>query len=74
MTSHIVCISDVLTSQRLDVTFHNDGQFLHGYVPLSNYVSIYGGKRLPKGETFPSEKTSYLYLRLADIVDLDNIN
>lgn len=74
MTSHIVCISDVLTSQRLDVTFHNDGQFLHGYVPLSNYVSIYGGKRLPKGETFSSEKTSYLYLRLADIVDLDNIN
>jgi type I restriction enzyme S subunit len=74
MTSRIVCISDVLTSQRLDVTFHNDGQFLHGYVPLSNYVSIYGGKRLPKGETFSSEKTSYLYLRLADVVDLDNID
>lgn len=74
MTSRIVCISDVLTSQRLDVTFHNDGQFLHGYVPLSNYVSIYGGKRLPKGEVFSSEKTSYLYLRLADIVDLDNID
>lgn len=74
MRSRIVCISDVLTSQRLDVTFYNDGQFLHGFVPLSNYVSIYGGKRLPKGETFSSEKTSYLYLRLTDIVDLDNID
>lgn len=74
MRSRIVCISDVLTSQRLDVAYHNDDQFLHGFVSLSNYVSINGGKRLPKGETFSSEKTSYLYLRLADIVDLDNID
>lgn len=74
MRSRIVCISDVLTSQRLDVTYHNDDQFLHGFVSLSNYVSINGGKRLPKGETFSSEKTSYLYLRLADMVDLDNID
>lgn len=74
MRIRIVYISDVLTSQRLDVTYHNDNQLLHGFVPLSNYVSIYGGKRLPKGESFSSEKTSYLYLRLADIVDLDNID
>ena len=74
MRSRIVCISDILTSQRLDVAYHNDDQFLHGFVSLSNYVNINGGKRLPKGETFSSEKTSYLYLRLADIVDLDNID
>lgn len=74
MRSRIICISDVLTSQRLDVTYHSEDQFLHGFVPLSNYISINGGKRLPKGKTFSSEKTSYLYLRLADIVDLDNID
>ena len=74
MRSRIVCISDVLTSQRLDVTYHSEDQFLLGFVPLSNYISINGGKRLPKGKTFSSEKTSYLYLRLADIVDLDNID
>ena len=60
MKSRTICISDVLTSQRLDVTYY-DGLSLHGGVPLSNYVSIHGGKRLPKGESFSIEKTSYLY-------------
>lgn len=73
MKSRTICISDVLTSQRLDVTYY-DGLSLHGGVPLFNYVSIHGGKRLPKGETFSLEKTSYLYLRLADIDDFDNID
>lgn len=73
MKSRTICISDVLTSQRLDVTYY-DGLSLHGGVPLFNYVSIHGGKRLPKGATFSLEKTSYLYLRLADIDDFDNIN
>lgn len=74
MRSRIICISDVLASQRLDVTYHNDDQFLHGFIPLSNYVSIHGGKRIPKGESFSLENTSYLYLRLADIDDMDNID
>ena len=73
MKSRTICISDVLTSQRLDVTYY-DGLSLHRGVPLSNYVSIHGGKRLPKGESFSLEKTSYLYLRLADIDDFDNID
>lgn len=73
MKSRTICISDVLTSQRLDVTYY-DGLSIHGGVPLFNYVSIHGGKRLPKGETFSLEKTSYLYLRLADIDDFDNID
>lgn len=73
MKSHTICISDVLTSQRLDVTYY-DGLSLHGGVPLFKYVNIHGGKRLPKGETFSLEKTPYLYLRLADITDYDNID
>lgn len=73
MKSRTIYISDVLTSQRLDVTYY-DVLSTHGGVPLFDYVNIHGGKRLPKGETFSLEKTSYLYLRLADIDDFDKID
>lgn len=67
-------ISDVLTSQRMDVTYHKDNRGINNFVPLSRYVDIKGGKRIPKGMSFSFERTNYLYLRLSDITDFDNIN
>lgn len=69
-----VHISDVLSSQRMDVTYHKDNRGNNNYVPLSRYVDIKGGKRIPKGMSFSFERTNYLYLRLSDITDLENIN
>lgn len=67
-------ISDVLGSRRLDVTYHKDNRGISDFVPLSRYVDIKGGKRIPKGMSFSSERTNYLYLRLSDIADFENIN
>lgn len=69
-----VHISDVLSSQRMDVTYHKDNRGNNNYVPLSRYVDIKGGKRIPKGMSFSFKRTNYLYLRLSDITDLENIN
>ncbi len=74
MKSIFAHLSDILSLQRMDVAYHNrnvDGQ---DFVPLSRYVVIKGGKRIPKGESFSSEKTNYLYLRLSEITDHENIN
>ena len=67
-------ISDILGSRRMDVTYHKDNGGLKNFVPLSRYVDIKGGKRVPKGMSFSSERTNYLYLRLSDITDFENIN
>ena len=67
-------ISDILGSRRMDVTYHKDNGGLKNFVPLSRYVDIKGGKRVPKGMSFSSERTNYLYLRLSDIADFENIN
>jgi len=69
-----VHLSDVLSSQRMDVTYHKDIRGINSFVPLSRYVNIKGGKRIPKGMSFSFEKTNYLYLRLSDIADFENIN
>lgn len=69
-----VHLSDVLSSQRMDVTYHKDIRGINSFVPLSRYVNIKGGKRIPKGMSFSFEKTNYLYLRLTDIADFENIN
>lgn len=69
-----VHISDVLSSQRMDVAYHKDNRGINDFVPLSRYVDIKGGKRIPKGMSFSSERTNYLYLRLSDIADFENIN
>ena len=67
-------ISDVLGSRRMDVTYHKDNGGIKNFVPLSRYVDIKGGKRIPKGMSFSFEKTNYLYLRLSDIADFENID
>ena len=69
-----VHISDVLSSQRMDVTYHKDNRGINDFVPLSRYVDVKGGKRIPKGMSFSFERTNYLYLRLSDIADYENIN
>lgn len=69
-----VHISEVLSSQRMDVTYHKDNGGINNFVPLSRYVDVKGGKRIPKGMSFSLEKTNYLYLRLSDIADFENIN
>ncbi|OYP62848.1 restriction endonuclease subunit S [Prevotella sp. P2-180] len=69
-----VHISEVLSSQRMDVTYHKDNGGINNFVPLSRYVDVKGGKRIPKGMSFALEKTNYLYLRLSDIADFENIN
>ncbi|MBR3530807.1 MAG: restriction endonuclease subunit S [Bacteroidaceae bacterium] len=58
----------------MDVTYHKDIRGINSFVPLSRYVNIKGGKRIPKGMSFSFEKTNYLYLRLTDIADFENIN
>ncbi len=67
-------ISDIIYSQRIDVAYFKNNLGLNSYVSLSEYVNIKGGKRIPKGSTFSEEKTDYLYLRLSDIDDFENID
>ena len=67
-------ISDILSSQRMDVSFHKDNRENKAFVSLSRYVDVKGGKRIPKGMSFSFEKTDYLYLRLSDIADVENID
>ena len=74
MIKHKIHISDIISTQRLDALFF-DGDAIKGKnISLSEYVEIKGGKRVPKGETFSQTPTNYLYLRLTDIEDLDNLN
>ncbi len=74
MNTKTIHISDILKSQRIDVAYYKDCFRGDGFVPLSRYVDIKGGKRIPKGKTFSFENTNYLYLRLSDIADFNNID
>ena len=67
-------LSDILNSQRIDVAYYKDNTGTNDFVPLSRYVDIKGGKRIPKGKSFSFENTDYLYLRLSDIFDFDHID
>ena len=74
MIEHQIHISTVISMQRLDAPFF-DGDIIKGkYMPLSKYVEIKGGKRIPKGESFSQTPTNYLYLRLTDIEDFNNLD
>lgn len=74
MITTTIHISDILKSQRMDVSYFKDKLGHVDFVPLSKYVDIKGGKRIPKGKTFSSDKTNYLYLRLSDITDYECID
>lgn len=74
MKSTNVYISDIIDSQRIDVAYFSNSIGEKDYVALSKYVTIKGGKRIPKGRTFSSEQTDYLYLRLSEISDFERID
>ena len=74
MKKKIIQIKDILDSQRVDVAYFMNDFRGNNFVSLSKYVNIRGGKRIPKGESFSFEKTNFLYLRLSDITDFDNID
>ena len=74
MNTTTIHISEILNSQRIDVAYYKDNIRGKNYVPLSKYVDIKGGKRIPKGKSFSSENTDYLYLRLSDIEDFECID
>ena len=40
-------LSDILNSQRIDVAYYKDNTGTNHFVPLSRYVDIKGGKRIP---------------------------
>lgn len=67
-------ISDIINSQRIDVAYFTEKTGEASFVPLSKYVEIKGGKRIPKGKSFSPEKTNYLYLRLSEIDESGIIN
>ena len=74
MIEHQIHISTIISMQRLDAPFF-DGDIIKGkYMPLSKYVEIKGGKRIPKGDSFSQTPTNYLYLRLTDIEDFNNLD
>lgn len=74
MNTTTIHISDILNSQRIDVAYYKDNIKGANFVPLSKYVNIKGGKRIPTGKSFSSENTDYLYLRLSDIEDFECID
>lgn len=74
MITTTIHLSDILNSQRIDVAYYKDNLGTNDFVSLSKYVDIKGGKRIPKDKSFSFEDTNYLYLRLSDITDFENIN
>lgn len=65
---------EVVANQRLDASFYQEMVRYNDCVPLKALASVKGGKRIPKGKDFSSVKTNYLYLRLSDIDDVEQIN
>lgn len=74
MNTTTIHISDILNSQRIDVAYYKNNIGGKNFVPLSKYVDVKGGKRIPKGKSFSFENTDYLYLRLSDIEDFECID
>lgn len=74
MNTTTIHISNIIDSQRIDVSYFKETSGTDRFVPLSKYVEVKGGKRIPKGESFSFENTNYLYLRLSEITDPYNID
>ena len=74
MKETLVRISDIIDSRRINVAYFNNYIGIKDFVSLSQYVSVKGGKRIPKGKSFASEHTDYLYLRLSEITDFERID
>ena len=74
MIEYKVHISDIISSQRLNVSLFIGDAIKGEYTPLARYFEIKGGKCILKGEYFSPEPTNYLYLRLTDIEDFNNLD
>ena len=74
MQTNKVNISNIIDKHRMDASFFMTENSYRGYVSLSKYVSVKGGKRIPKGEFFSFQRTDYLYLRLSDIDNFEAID
>lgn len=54
---------------RIDPSYYNDKPDFSKFIKLSKIAVVKGGKRIPLGMTYTTEKTNYLYLRVADMLD-----
>ena len=52
---------------RLDAQYYSASLDLSGFVKLSSFAIVKGGKRSPKGYGYSDEATPYHYLRVADM-------
>ena len=52
---------------RLDAQYYSASLDLSGFVKLSSFAIVKGGKRIPKGYGYSDEATPYHYLRVADM-------
>ncbi len=53
--------------ERFDALFYKERLNLDSYIKLSKIAKISGGKRIPKGFEFLTEKSPYRYLRVGDV-------
>lgn len=71
----IFIVDRSLVQERMDALYHRENFNFTGYVRLSEYVLIKGGKRIPKGTHYSSDLDSpYLYLRVIDLSDENNVD
>lgn len=54
---------------RIDPSYYNGRSDFSKFIKLSKIAVVKGGKRIPLGMTYTTEKTNYLYLRVADMLD-----
>lgn len=60
--------------ERFDAQFYKEHFNFDGYVRLNNFVSVQGGKRIPKGMDYCLQETPFLYLRVADIMEDSSVD
>jgi len=59
---------------RLDPVFYSKNLNLNNFIKLKKIAFVKGGKRIPKGFSYSSEETDYLYLRVSDFTTDNGIN
>ena len=70
----IFIINRSVIQERFDAQYYQEHFNFDGYVRLNNYVSVQGGKRIPKGMDYCLQETPFLYLRVADIKEDSSVD
>ena len=70
----IFLINRSVIQERFDAQYYKEHFNFDGYVRLNNYVSVQGGKRIPKGMDYCLQETPFLYLRVADIMEDSSVD